>query len=70
MFTRTNGVWSEQAYVKASNTTANHNFGWSVGLDGEILAVGAVADNSCALGINGDAVATQLGMLHGSSLCV
>ena len=53
VFTRTNGVWTQQAYVKASNTGANA-FGSSVALSGDTLAVGAVAEDSCAVGVNGD----------------
>ena len=54
VFTRTGGVWSQQAYVKASNTGAGDRFGWSVALNGDTLAVGALNENSAATGINGD----------------
>jgi trimeric autotransporter adhesin len=56
VFTRSGGTWSQQAYVKASNTGANDGFGWSVALsgDGNTLAVGAVGEDSNATGINGD----------------
>jgi hypothetical protein len=54
VFTRTGGVWSQQAYVKASNTGANDAFGESVALSGDTLAVGADGEDSCADGINGD----------------
>ena len=54
VFTRTNGVWSQQAYVKASNTGSGDNFGHSVALDGNTLAVGAIEEASNATGINGD----------------
>jgi ABC-type Fe2+-enterobactin transport system substrate-binding protein len=53
VFTRTGGVWSQQAYVKASNTGAGDGFGWSVALDGDTLAVGAPGEASSATGING-----------------
>jgi hypothetical protein len=41
VFTRTGGTWSQQAYVKASNSGANDLFGYVVGLssDGNTLAV-------------------------------
>ncbi|HEX4418807.1 MAG TPA: DUF4215 domain-containing protein [Kofleriaceae bacterium] len=44
VFTRTGTAWTQQAYVKASNTGAGDNFGASVGLstDGATLAVGAI----------------------------
>jgi len=50
------GTWSQQAYVKASNTGGSDNFGWSVALngDGNTLAVGARFEDSSATGIDGD----------------
>jgi FG-GAP repeat len=50
------GVWSQQAYVKASNTAASDLFGSSVALsgDGNTLAVGAYWEDSNATGIGGD----------------
>jgi hypothetical protein len=57
VFTRTAaGVWSQQAYVKASNTGPGNEFGDSVALsaDGSTLAVGAIGEPSAATGINGD----------------
>ena len=54
MFTRTAGVWSQQAYIKASNTGADDFFGVSVALIDDTLTVGANQERSCASGINGD----------------
>ena len=54
VFTRTNGVWSQQAYIKASNAQGFDEFGWSVALSGDTLAVGAHDETSCTTGINGD----------------
>jgi len=57
VFTRdTGGVWTQQAYVKASNTDAADFFGISVTLsgDGNTLAVGAHGERSAATGVNGD----------------
>jgi hypothetical protein len=56
LFTRGGTTWSQQAYVKASNTGATDNFGWAVALsgDGNTLAVGARAEDSAATGIGGD----------------
>lgn len=50
------GVWSQQAYVKASNTEADDDFGTTVALngDGTTLAVGAMEEDSGATGIDGD----------------
>jgi trimeric autotransporter adhesin len=49
-------AWSQQAYVKASNTGSDDRFGISVALshDGSTLAVGADFEDSSATGINGD----------------
>ena len=54
VFTRTAGVWSQQAYMKASNTGSSDQFGWSVALSGDTLAVGAFLEGSDATRINGD----------------
>ncbi len=56
VFTRTAGTWKQQAYVKASNTDAGDQFGFSVALnaDGDTLAVGALYEDSAATGIDGD----------------
>lgn len=56
VFTRVGTTWSQQAYIKASNTDEENVFGWNIALsaDGDILAVGSVGDSSNASGINGD----------------
>jgi hypothetical protein len=48
------GAWSQQAYVKASNTDPDDGFGWSVTLDGDILGAGSPGESSNATGVNGD----------------
>lgn len=48
------GVWSQQAYIKASNAENGDRFGSSVSIDGDLLAVSAHAEDSNATGINGD----------------
>jgi len=55
VFTRNSTAWSQQAYLKASNTGAQDAFGYSLGLsgDGSILAVGAVGEDSNAIGVDG-----------------
>ncbi len=47
-FVRSGDDWQQQAYIKASNTTAFARFGWDVSLnaDGNTLAVGARAEAS------------------------
>jgi hypothetical protein len=66
VYTRSAGVWTQQAYVKASTinphlTTINPQpnggadvFGTAVALNGDTLIVGAPGEASCATGINGD----------------
>lgn len=65
IFTRTGTTWTQQAYIKASNTgeagTADEfgngdQFGFSISLsgDGNTLAVGAIAEDSNAWGTNGN----------------
>ena len=56
VFVRVNGLWQQQAYIKASNAEEIDLFGSSIGLsaDGNTLAVGALFEDSAATGINGD----------------
>jgi FG-GAP repeat protein len=48
VFTRSGGAWTQQAYLKASNTSVGAAFGFAVSLsaDGDTLAVGAVNEAS------------------------
>ncbi len=56
VFVRQDSHWSQQAYVKASNTDAGDNFGSRAALsaDGNTLAVEARGEQSNAQGIGGD----------------
>ena len=54
VFARDGTAWSQQAYLKASNTDAGDDFGRSVSVDGDIVAVGAAWESSAATGIDGD----------------
>jgi hypothetical protein len=54
VFGLSGGVWSQQAYLKASNTDANDTFGWSVTIDGDTAVVGAYGESSAATGVNGN----------------
>jgi FG-GAP repeat len=62
VFLRNADVWSQQAYVKASNAQAGDYFGGAIALasDGNTLAVGAAHENSNATGINGDQSSNSL----------
>ena len=55
VFTRSGTTWTQQAYVKASNTGRFDYFGYSVSLssDGNTLAVSASQEESSATGIGG-----------------
>ena len=69
VFMRTAGVWTQMAYIKASNTGANDRFGWALALsgDGATLAVGAREEGSSATGVNGgqlDNVASGAGAVY------
>jgi hypothetical protein len=54
VFTRANRIWTEQAYLKASNASMGYLFGWSVALSQDTLAVGSITESSAATGVNGD----------------
>ncbi|QJE94649.1 hypothetical protein [Luteolibacter luteus] len=54
VFVRANGVWVQQAYLKASNTGAGDQFGRSVAISGDTLVVGARDEDSASIGVNGD----------------
>jgi FG-GAP repeat/Bacterial Ig-like domain len=51
VFTRSGGSWSQQAYLKASNTGVNDDFGRSVAVAGETIVVGAGREDSSTLGV-------------------
>lgn len=56
VFGRARDTWSQQAYVKASNTLGNAAFGAAIALsaDGQAMAVGSPYEASGARGIDGD----------------
>jgi len=55
-FALSSGNWAQRAYVKASNTDANDQFGTSVATssDGNTIAIGAPYESSAATGIDGN----------------
>jgi len=61
VFVRSAGVWSQQAYLKASSTEAGDNFGYSVGVSGDTLVVGAYSEDSNATGVNGNGADNSAG---------
>ncbi|MCB9853071.1 MAG: hypothetical protein H6819_08245 [Phycisphaerales bacterium] len=48
------GNWSQQAYLKASNTNEQDQFGRSVAISGDTVLVSAIGEDSNATGVNGD----------------
>lgn len=54
VFTRSGTVWSQQAYLKASNTGTSDWFGSALSISGDTLVVGAYREDSLATGVNGD----------------
>jgi hypothetical protein len=54
LFARSGTTWSQQVYIKASNTDAFDRFAGSVALDGDTLAVGAGQEDSAATGVDDD----------------
>ena len=45
VFTRSGGIWSEQAKLKASDAAAFDIFGWSVAVSGDTAVIGAYGDD-------------------------
>ena len=60
LFATENAMWTQKAYVKASNTDENDGFGTSVSLSGQVLAVGAPYEASSSTIINGDQLNNSL----------
>jgi hypothetical protein len=62
VFVRNGTNWSQQAYLKASNTggantitgDAGDGFGYSVAMSGDTVVVGAFCESSSAGGVNGN----------------
>lgn len=54
VFTRSGDGWSQQAYLKASNTDKSDQFGISVAISSDTVVVGANREESTSTGVNGD----------------
>src|SRR6185503_10003588 len=55
VFVRNGMTWTQQAYLKASNTDRRDVFGRSLALFEDTLAVGSFFESSAASGVNGNA---------------
>jgi hypothetical protein len=54
VFVRSGTNWTQQAYLKASNTGNGDNFGSAVSISGDTIIVGAYNEDSNATGVNGN----------------
>jgi hypothetical protein len=63
VFARAGGTWSQQAYIKPSNTQAGDMFGFCLALNGmaDTLAVCGYDEDSAAEGIDGDQASNAVG---------
>ncbi len=53
VFRRSGTSWSQEAYLKASNTDWGDQFGYSVAVSGDTIVVSAPVEDGCATGVNG-----------------
>ncbi len=54
VFVRSGGAWSQQAYLKASNTQSGDRFGGAVAISGDTIVAGALGEDSNATGVDGN----------------
>lgn len=47
------GAWTQQAYIKSSNTDFDDRFGTSIAISGDTMVVGAPREDSSSVGVNG-----------------
>lgn len=51
VFKRTTNTWAFQSYLKAPEIDDNDRFGWSVSISGDVIAVGAYAEDGSNTGV-------------------
>jgi hypothetical protein len=56
VFVRNGANWAQQAYLKASNTAEGRDFGHSVAVSGDTVAIGSDGESSHAVGVNGNQI--------------
>jgi hypothetical protein len=54
VFTRSGAAWTQQAYLKASNTETLDTFGASVAVAGDTIVIGAYGEDGAATGVGGN----------------
>ena len=64
VFTRSGTVWSQQAMLKAGNAGAGDAFGNSLTIEGDTVVVGALGEDSSALGGEADNSANDAGAAY------
>jgi hypothetical protein len=64
VFIRSNGIWSQQAYLEASNADSEDQFGTSVAISGDTLVVGAIGEDSSINGGEEDNSAFDAGAVY------
>ncbi len=60
VFERAGNTWAQQAYVKASNSDRDFEFGSSLAMSGNRLVVGAPGESHGSTGVNGDQNAPEI----------
>ena len=64
VYVRSNGVWTEQAFLTASNREDNDDFGYSVAVDGDTAVIGAPKEDSSAAGGEDDNSTSSAGAVY------
>ena len=64
VFERIDGTWEQTAYLKASNTDAEDEFGFAVAINGDTIVVGAQREDSGEVDNQGDNTATDAGAAY------
>ncbi len=71
IYQRSAGLWNQQAYIKASNNNSYDYFGVHLALNGDSLAVGALAESSNEITItNGTTASTNNSNLYSGAVYV
>src|SRR5262249_15892862 len=60
VFVRNGTSWTQQAYLKASNTRTDTSFGSSGAISGDTIVVGGSGESSSAKGVNGNQADTRV----------
>lgn len=66
LFTRTNSIWTQSTYFKAVSPDASDNYGSSVSIDGDTIAIGATGEDGPGTSITNGPTASALNTSAGS----